>query len=198
MYYKVCSFFNKWLIEELKTYLPAQEYLARRAFSKMAINHFQLGYCPTGEQVVSRCIEEAKKNNILITDLLKAGILQEHQERSSFRKSLYHIPFDDRIVFPIFDSLGKPIAFSGRVFQMGDERVKYYNTSSNGEFFKKKVLYNFDKARSFIHKAQEVLMVEGYCDVIGLWHMGHYNVYCLHTRTHSFIIKTCSKNYCSL
>ena len=62
MYYKVCSFFNKWLIEELKTYLPAQEYLARRAFSKMAINHFQLGYCPTGEQVVSRCIEEAKKN----------------------------------------------------------------------------------------------------------------------------------------
>ena len=79
--------------------------------------------------------------------------------------------FYDRVMFPIFDELGRCIAFGGRI--MGDGQPKYLNTSETALFHKKRNLYGFNWAKDDIVARAEAIVVEGYTDAIACWGGGH-------------------------
>src|SRR5690606_217755 len=79
----------------------------------------------------------------------------------------------DRIVFPIKDALGRVVGFSGRV--LGDATPKYLNSPESEVFRKSELLYGLDRARTSIREAGEVVVVEGYTDVMALHQVGMTN-----------------------
>ena len=89
----------------------------------------------------------------------KAGlIIKREQDETYFDR------FRDRIMFPIFDKNGKTVAFSGR--SLGESKPKYLNSPETTIFNKSKILYNFHRARPAIRKFQQVVLFEGFADVI--------------------------------
>ena len=82
--------------------------------------------------------------------------------------------FYDRVMFPIFDELGRCIAFGGRI--MGDGQPKYLNTSETALFHKKRNLYGFNWAKDDIVARAEAIVVEGYTDAIACWEADIKNV----------------------
>lgn len=82
--------------------------------------------------------------------------------------------FYDRVMFPIFDELGRCIAFGGRI--MGDGQPKYLNTSETALFHKKRNLYGFNWAKDEIVARAEAIVVEGYTDAIACWEADIKNV----------------------
>ena len=89
----------------------------------------------------------------------KAGlIIKREQDETYFDR------FRDRIMFPIFDKNGKVVAFSGR--SLGESKPKYLNSPETTIFNKSKILYNYHRARPAIRKFQQVVLFEGFADVI--------------------------------
>ena len=79
----------------------------------------------------------------------------------------YFDRFRGRIMFPVYDESGNVIAFSGRILQKSDEdEAKYLNSPESPIFQKSQVLYNLDKARLEIRKHQNIVVFEGFLDVI--------------------------------
>jgi DNA primase len=101
--------------------------------------------------------------------LAKKGYTQEVMEKAGLiikrdRDETYFDRFRDRIMFPIFDRHGNTVAFSGR--SLGNEDPKYLNSPETAIFNKSKILYNFHLARPQIRKQQQVILFEGFADVI--------------------------------
>jgi DNA primase len=107
------------------------------------------------------------KKNILVKDLIDAGILSQGN-------SLYS-PFEDRILFPIRDILGRCCGFGGRVFVDGDERAKYYNSKESEFFSKGKLLFGLDLAKKEMQFQGKAFLVEGYTDVLAMSKAGNKN-----------------------
>jgi DNA primase len=81
--------------------------------------------------------------------------------------------FRDRILFPICDVKGRVIAFGGRA--MGEVQPKYMNSPESVLFNKSSSLYNFHQARAMIRKNRQVVLFEGYVDVVKAWEAGVTN-----------------------
>src|SRR5699024_1722292 len=73
-------------------------------------------------------------------------------------------PFRGRVIFPIKNHLGRSVAFGGRA--LGDQKPKYLNSPENELFHKRTMLYHFHIAKNFIRKQNQVIIFEGYMDVI--------------------------------
>ncbi len=82
---------------------------------------------------------------------------------------LEYLFFRDRIMIPIHDSQGKIVAFGGRVYKSGDDGAKYINSSENKYFKKGDILFNFNRAKKRLNKEKQLIIVEGYMDVVMLW-----------------------------
>jgi DNA primase len=168
-YQDVCSFFAEWCHQELKKNSVAQNYLRVRGISTASIDLFQIGFLPSGLPVIKRLLDDARtKNNILQHDFLEATILSES-------KSVTYSAFEDRIIFPIKDHLGRYCGFGGRTFKRDDERAKYYNSKESVHFSKGTLLFGLDSAKKAIQDAGEVFLVEGYLDCIAMVQDGHPN-----------------------
>ena len=141
----------------------AMEYLKNRGISSEAIKYFDIGF---------------DKENQLSNFLLKKGyqdkeletldLIRKHEER-------YYDVFHNRVVFPIHDSLGKPLGFSGRAFK-SEEQVKYINSKETEIYRKGNVLYNYHRAKDTARKNEEVFLVEGVIDVVAFYLAGKRNV----------------------
>ncbi|MFN5604818.1 MAG: toprim domain-containing protein, partial [Actinomycetes bacterium] len=80
--------------------------------------------------------------------------------------------FRDRIMFPIFTDTGEPVAFGGRVLPGSSDPAKYKNSSETKIYFKSKTLYGMNWAKNDVVKADQVIVCEGYTDVIGFHRSG--------------------------
>src|SRR5690606_12239054 len=100
-------------------------------------------------------------------DLVTLGLVIENERGRRYDR------FRDRIVFPIKDALGRVVGFSGRV--LGDATPKYLNSPESEVFRKSELLYGLDRARTSIREAGEVVVVEGYTDVMALHQVGMTN-----------------------
>jgi DNA primase len=80
--------------------------------------------------------------------------------------SILYSPFEDRIIFPIKDHLGRFCAFGGRIFKPHDTRPKYYNSKENEFFTKGSILFGLDTAKKSIQERKTAFLVEGYTDCI--------------------------------
>ena len=131
------------------------DYLKSRNLSEQIINNFHIGFNPTYDNITNNLL--SKYN---MKDLIEVGITKES-------KNDYI-----RIMIPIFDQYGNPVGFGARV--LGDAKPKYINTMATPLFNKSELLFNYHKAKSFARN-YEMIVVEGYMDVISANAMGFAN-----------------------
>ena len=142
-----------------------KEYLKKRGISKDAIIEFQIGYVPYNSDFY---IELSKKYSE--KEISDTGLFYKNEK---YKKNINR--FYSRIIFPIRNITGDVIAFGGRIIE--DKKIAKYINSPETEFYKKgKHVFNLDKARSAHNKAHEVVIVEGYMDVISIYSTGIKNV----------------------
>jgi DNA primase len=136
-------------------------YLESRGIKPDAVEEFRLGYAPDG--------------NALFAHLRSKGYSEEFIIKSWLcQKKEYGIidAFRDRLIFPILNIYGEPIAFGARVF--GDAMPKYINSAETAVYIKGKNLYNLNNAKKY--KENYMAVVEGYMDAITLYSGGIKNV----------------------
>ncbi len=129
-------------------------YLNGRELSEELIKKFHVGFCPTTDSG-------------LRAHLTKKGFTNELIESASFYRGPREF-FNGRILFPIFRQDKKVVGIGGRVFQERDSRPKYLNSPESSLFKKGELFYGLHLAKSEIRKNNQVLVVEGYLDVITL------------------------------
>lgn len=164
-YYKTTALFAQWCHLQLTSHPEIVSYLTRRGIEQKSIQEFRLGYCPPDIQSL---LAYGQKQNILAHNFIDAHILIQGKH------GLY-IPFEDRVMFPIKDHLGRCIGFGGRTYKQGDERVKYSNSHDHTFFNKSTVLYGLDRAKKAIAQKEAAFLVEGYTDLIVMNQYGFTN-----------------------
>ena len=164
-YFNLCKQVALWCRKNLEKYPSAKAYLINRGFNDKSIDDFCLGYFPGGTQSIKACIAYMKQVNILPHDLIEANILAES-------KITLYSPFEDRIIFPIRDHLGRFCGFGGRTIKPDDRRPKYYNSHENDYFIKRSLLFGLDGAKKRIQETGKVFLVEGYTDCVAMVQKG--------------------------
>ena len=140
-------------------------YLKNRKLSLETIKNFKIGYVRKNSNIFGNFEKKFSKKA-----LKECGIFYFDE-----KKNIYVDRFRDRIIFPINSISGLPIAIGGRIMQKNSFFAKYIN-SPETQFFKKgNNLYNIDKARALSNKLDQIFLVEGYMDVIGLNNNGIQN-----------------------
>lgn len=143
----------------------AVNYLKNRGVSGVIARDFALGFAPPGWDNLSKHLGgDALQEKAMID----AGLLAENADS----KRRYD-RFRDRIIFPIHDSRGRIIGFGGRV--LGDDKPKYLNSPETAVFHKGQELYGLYEARKHNRQLNEIIVVEGYMDVIALAQQGLRN-----------------------
>ncbi|MCH7807554.1 MAG: DNA primase, partial [Proteobacteria bacterium] len=156
-----------WFIAQLNTDQgkAARNYLKQRGLSQDIIQRFSLGFAPARKTALKEALQA---RNIKHEELIACGLLIEPEDKSdTFDR------FRNRLMFPILDARGRTIAFGGRA--LDEAPAKYLNSPETVLFHKGKVLYNHAGARKAAVEAGEVIVVEGYMDVIALAQAGFEN-----------------------
>ena len=138
--------------------------LRKRGLKDNTIRKFGLGYAPDSWNALMNHLE---KEGVTTQDMLKLGLIQQGRKG-------YYDKFRNRVIFPIINTAGKVIGFGGRA--LGDVQPKYLNSSESDIFLKKNNLYALNITKKDISSEDQVLMVEGYMDVISLYQNGIHNV----------------------
>ena len=143
----------------------AVDYLKGRGLSGEIARDFGLGFAPPGWDNLHKHLAGDKLQQKAMID---AGLLIENAENGRI-----YDRFRDRVMFPIRDSRGRVIAFGGRV--LGDDKPKYLNSPETPVFHKGQELYGLYEARKSNRDLDEIMVVEGYMDVIALAQQGLRN-----------------------
>ena len=133
------------------------EYLKKRKLSKETISKFRLGYSSNSNQTL---YEFLKNKNFNDDDLLASNIIKIDKNKK-IRDYFYR-----RLIFPIMNIQGKVVGFGGR--SLDDSNPKYINSPESKIFQKRNLLYNLNIAKDFARKKNNLLICEGYMDVISL------------------------------
>jgi DNA primase len=151
------DFYHNQLLKNEK-YSKARDYLKKRSLDKDQVKKFKIGFVEKNPNL----FEELKKN-YLIDDLLETGLFYFDE-----KKNIYVERFRGRLIFPINNISGQPIALGGRIIEKSDFLAKYVNSPETLFFKKGSNLYNLDLARKMSNKFENIFLVEGYMDVVGL------------------------------
>jgi DNA primase len=130
--------------------------LKGRGFDKSAAEHFGIGFAPKGW---SGLFDHLTSLGFTLDELLAAALVTK-SERGAYDK------FRGRLMWPIRDTTGQVIGFGARKLFEDDQGPKYLNTSDTLVYHKSQVLYGIDLAKRDISKRQQVVVVEGYTDVM--------------------------------
>lgn len=137
-------------------------YLKSRNLSTEVIKDFHIGFNYSINSITSQLLKKYK-----VEDLIKVGITKEYEGK-------YIDVFSDRIMIPILDQYGKAVGFGGRIID-NSSKAKYINTMNTELFNKSNLLFNYHKAKSYARN-DEIIIVEGYMDVISSKAIGFDNV----------------------
>ncbi len=143
----------------------AKQYLTHRGVQSKTLRSFQLGYAKSGRRDF---VKVATDNGFTIQQLVDTGLIKDEDRGPQDR-------FWNRILFPIQNERGVPVGFGGRSLSE-EHQPKYLNSPATVLYDKSNILYNLDKARQSVYKKQQVLLVEGYMDVLMLSQSGIENV----------------------
>jgi DNA primase len=162
---RTSAYYERYLWES-KEAAHAREYLTGRGLGEEILREFRIGYAPSGWDRVLRASREGKFTN---REVYEAGLAQ----RSEQSGKLYD-RFRSRIVFPLADIRGRVLGFGARAMSEG-RGPKYLNTADNDVYHKGLHLYGADLARQHATRAGQVILCEGYTDVIALHQAGMRN-----------------------
>jgi len=135
-----------------------RDYLKNRSLNKDQVKKFKIGYVEKNPSFFDKL-----KNNFNIEDIIETGLFYLDE-----KKKIYIERFRGRLIFPINNISGKPIALGGRIIEKSDFLAKYINSPETSFFKKGSNLYNLDLARKLSNKLENIFLVEGYMDVVGL------------------------------
>ena len=132
------------------------EYLKKRGLTEKTIKEWRVGYVRDEWRSI---YEHLKSKGYTDDEMLRAGVIKTEGQNTYDR-------FRGRIMFPIFDTAGRVIAFSGRILHDDGKSAKYLNSPQTEVFDKSKTLYGLDKAKHSIRKFDFSILVEGQMDII--------------------------------
>ncbi len=154
---KYVDFYHDELIKN-DSYSNVRDYLKNRSLNKDQVKKFKIGF--------------VKKNSNFFEKLKKDFSNESLQETGLFyfdeKKKIFVERFKGRLIFPINNISGQPIALGGRIIEKSDFLAKYINSPETPFFKKGSNLYNLDLARKLSNKLDDIYLVEGYMDVVGL------------------------------
>ena len=162
---RTASYYERYLWESGEA-AHARAYLEERGLGEAVLKEFRVGYAPSAWD---RVLLASRRGGFSEAELYETGLAQRSQERGG----LYD-RFRSRIMFPLADLRGRVLGFGARAMHEG-QRPKYLNTSDNDVYHKGRHLYGGDLARAAAAKAGEVIVCEGYTDVIALHQAGFKN-----------------------
>ncbi|PZP39600.1 MAG: DNA primase [Pseudomonas fluorescens] len=143
----------------------AKAYIQRRALTPATVEEFGLGYSPDSWDAT----KSALLNEGFSPEVLKSTGLTTQSEKSA-EKGRDYDRFRGRLMFPIHDSQGRVVGFGGRV--MGKGEPKYLNSPETPFFNKSFLLYNLHRAKPHLKTTGQLVLVEGYMDVMALYQAG--------------------------
>tara|TARA_B100000161_G_scaffold265593_1_gene242797 strand:+ start:3558 stop:5342 length:1785 start_codon:yes stop_codon:yes gene_type:complete len=163
------NFFHKNLFNSDSGKL-CREYLKKRSLTDDVLKEFQIGFSPDGwEELLSKALKKGYKSE----EIEKAGLVVKSKRSGKVK---YYDRFRNRLMFPICDSLGRVIGFSGRILEDKRKEAKYVNSPETLIFHKSSVLFAFDKARKEIVEKKLAIVVEGQIDAMRCHTVGIKNV----------------------
>ncbi len=146
----------------------AREYLKNRGYPWKTVRKYGLGYA---SDRFDGLLKNAESAGINMQYLHESGLVKAREDDSGFYDT-----FRSRLMFPILNPSGKVIGFGGRTLSSDKKTPKYINSPQTPVYNKSDVLYGIHIAKNEIRKAGEVVLVEGYTDVISMHQAGIGNV----------------------
>jgi len=156
------EFYHRTLLESPDA-RPARDYLRSRGFDRSTAERFRLGWAPASSW--EALVTHLRGNGFRPEELTEAGLARTG---SRGLRGAFHA----RVLFPIFDVAGGPVAFGGRLVSESGDQPKYVNTSETPVWSKGRVLYALNWAKVPIVQAGFAVVVEGYTDVIACHRAG--------------------------
>jgi len=166
---KLAADYYQYILESTETGKTARDYLEGRGIKREISKTFQLGYAPDSWDSLMKYL---LKKKYTAEELERVGLTVPSAKSSGYDR------FRGRLIFPIKDSRGNIIAFSGRVLKEDKDNLgsKYINTPETSIYHKRESLYGIYTARDSIKKEGYVILVEGEFDVIAPFQYGIENV----------------------
>jgi len=157
------NYFHQQLSQEKNK--EALNYLLRRGLNKNTIEEFQLGYVSWKNDFYEELLKKYSEEDINLT-----GLYYKNEKSGK-----YVDRFNSRVIFPVNNISGDTIAFGGRIIR--ESKLAKYINSPETEFYKKgSMIFNLDKAKDARAETDEVIIVEGYMDVVSVYSAGIKNV----------------------
>ena len=157
IYSQYVNFYHDRLLKN-ESSLIARDYLKGRSLDKDQVKKFKIGYVDKNPNFFEKIKTEFNNE-----DILETGLFYFDE-----RNKIYVERFKGRLIFPINNISGQPIALGGRIIEKNDFFAKYINSPETPFFKKGSNLYNLDLARKLSNKLEDIFLVEGYMDVVGL------------------------------
>ena len=158
------SFFSSQIFDDDN--LQALKYLRNRDLNNEIINSYEIGYAPQGNKLEKFLLSKGISHEIMTL----AGMTIKDENK----KDNFYDRFRNRIIFPIRDIRNRVVGFGGRVINNNDQ-PKYLNSPETPVFHKGSLLYNFSKIRPNLKDNDNLIVVEGYMDVVSLASKGFHN-----------------------
>jgi len=152
--YKILDQVKNFYKENLDNNKSSLEYLSKRGVYESSIEEFEIGFAPSSNETINFL----RSNMLPISDAIEQGVIGE--SNNIFAR------FIDRIIFPIYTPNGQVTGFGGRTIT--GHSAKYINSPQSKFFNKSKLLYGYSRAKDSIYKKGEIIITEGYLDVIML------------------------------
>ncbi len=144
----------------------ARKYLEQRGLNNETVERLSIGFAPDSWDSLSNNLRAKRYST---DEMHRGGLVLPRKSGSGF-----YDRFRDRLIFPIRDVMGRPVAFGGRI--LGDGQPKYINSPETPAYTKGQHLYGLDLARDAIRKEGFAVVVEGYLDLAALAQSGFENV----------------------
>ncbi len=148
-------------------YAHAHEYVTTRGVSEFSVRAWRIGYAPDEWRSLKTHLEA---KGFKEEDIFRAGLIKDAGQG----KERYDV-FRDRIMFPLCDSSGRVVAFSGRTLKKEDGVPKYVNSPETALYKKSELLYGYDRAKNSIRQYDFSLLVEGQFDLVLTHQAGYTN-----------------------
>ena len=158
------SFFSSQIFDDNNSL--AFKYLRNRGLDNELINSYEIGYAPQGNKLEKFLLSKGISHEIMTL----AGMTIKDENK----KNNFYDRFRNRIIFPIRDNRNRVVGFGGRVINSNDQ-PKYLNSPETPVFHKGSLLYNFSKIRPNLKNNDNLIVVEGYMDVVSLASKGFQN-----------------------
>lgn len=169
---------------------PAEAYAKKRGFTKETVTAWRIGYAPEAWRAL---LEALTAEGFTVPEMLAAGLIKE----ADGKPGTYYDRFRNRLMFPIRDTAGRVVAFTGRALA-ADDLAKYLNSPETELYHKSEILFGMDFAKEAIRVRKFTMLVEGQIDVILAHQAGFQNAVALSgtalTERHLALAKRYSEN----